>query len=113
MVAIAVGALFYIPGPGGEPLMNLERLKRSLRGEWSSLSRQAEQMRQKVQVKAEDTVEKVVQQVTSKNTESFDPSFEAPAETLFKWRDKDGNWHFSNQLPPDSVIFEIVDPKNQ
>jgi hypothetical protein len=70
-------------------------------------------MRHKAQEKAEDAVEQVVQQVTSKKTKTFDPSFEAPAETLFKWRDKDGNWHFSNQLPPDSVTFEIVDPKGQ
>jgi hypothetical protein len=47
--------------------------------------------------------------VTYKRTEVFDPSFEPPPETLFKWRDKEGNWHFSNQVPPESVAFEVVD----
>lgn len=34
---------------------------------------------------------------------------EPPAETtVYKWKDKNGEWHFSNQPPPEGVAAEIT-----
>ena len=107
---VAVGALFYIQGPGGNPLMNMGRLRQSLGSIDLDLSliEKARQTYYTIRNKAKNVNVKESLPEALKNTQNFNEPLETPPETLYKWRDKGGNWHFSNQLPPDSVEFEIV-----
>lgn len=109
LVPVAViGALFFINGPNGEPLMNMERLRKTFQGEWS-LARKVKLIGQDAAEKADVISEKAREYLPSKDSVRFDTPIETPQETLFKWRGKDGKWHYSNQLPPDREEFEVVD----
>lgn len=105
---VAVGVLFCIPGPDGNPLMNMEKLKRSL-GSVDldcSLLEDARRSYYKIRDKVKAVNVKDVLPEASKDDRKNDAPLETVPETLYKWRDENGNWHFSNQLPPDSVEFD-------
>jgi len=107
---VAVGALFYIQGPDGNPLMNMGQLKQSL-GSIDldfSLVEKARKTYYTIRDKAKSVNVKDSLPEVLKNAPKPKEPLETPPETLYKWRDKSGDWHFSNQLPPDSVEFEIV-----
>lgn len=111
---VAVGALFYIPGPDGNSLMNMGQLRQSLGSIDLDLSliEKAKQTYYTIRDKAKNVNVKDSPPEALKKTQNFNESLKAPPETLYKWRDKSGNWHFSNQLPPDSVEFEMVESED-
>ena len=107
---LAVIALFYIPGPDGRPLMNMAKLKQSLvtfGPDWSPVQK-AGRTYDSIKRKLKNVTAKASRPGTSKNPEKNDRLPEAPRETLYKWRDKSGSWHFSNQPPPDGIEYETV-----
>jgi len=112
---VAVGALFYIQGPDGNPLMNMGKLKQSFESidlDWS-LIEQTKQAYYKIRNKAKNVnLKNSLPEALKKAPKTQEP-VEADPETLYKWRDKSGNLHFSNQLPPNSVEFEIVESGNK
>lgn len=108
---VTVGALFYIPGPDGNPLMNMDQLRRNLGSfdlDWSLIEK-VKQTYYKIKDKTQNVNKEDTLPVILKYTEELNEIIEPPPETLFKWRDKNGNWHFSNQLPPDGMEFKIVE----
>ncbi len=108
---VAVGALFIIPGPDGNPLMNMGRLRQSLGS--VELSRPLIEKAKRTYYSIKYKIKKINVTDTlpekAKNVQKSNEMPEAPSETLYKWYDKRGNLHFSNQKPPDSVEFEIVE----
>lgn len=107
---VVVGALFFIPGPDSSPLMNKERLGQTLGSfdlDWSLIEK-VKQTYYRIGNKIKNVNEDNSLPEALKATLELNEHIEAPPETLFKWRDKKGNWHFSNQLPPDSIEFQIV-----
>lgn len=105
---ICVGALFFIPGPSGKALLDMETLKESLLGEDSMIQR-VKDLGQSAGQQADAIKEKARNSMRSDEPKRFDAPIEAPEETLFKWRGEDGKWHYSNQLPPGKEDFEIVE----
>ena len=76
------------------------------------LVRQAEQLRRKAQETAREVSEKVGNQFETEESETADAPPEthaqSPPETLYKWRDKSGTWHFTNRPPPGGVDYKVV-----
>ena len=107
----AVGGLFIIPGPDGMPLMNMKKLKQSI-GTVDldfSLIQKAKQTYYRIKDNLKTVEAKVPHSEVAKETPKFKEPTDAPPETIYKWRDKLGNLHYSNRLPPGSVDFEIVE----
>ena len=104
LLLLAVVAPFFIPGPTGKPLLSFERVKQILSDQYP-VARQVDRVRTKVQQKAEDISEKSQPEEISQTIET--PS-EQPPETLFKWRDKNGTWHFTNRPPPAGVDYTVI-----
>lgn len=105
---ICVGALFFIPGPKGKPLLNMESLKASLVGE-GSMVQKVKEMRRTAGKQADAISRKARARLKPAEPEPFNAPFEAPDETLFKWQDENGQWHYSNQLPEGREDFEVID----
>jgi hypothetical protein len=108
---VAVGALFYIQGPDGNPLMNMGKLRQSLGSvdlDWSLIEK-ARQAYYTIRDNVKNVKAETPPHEALNNARKPHDSLDTPPETLYKWRDKDGNWHFSDQRPQDSVEFEIIE----
>jgi hypothetical protein len=111
LLVVAIMAPFFIPGPKGKPLMTFDRMLRIMGADFP-IVRQAEQLRQKAQETAREVREKVGKKIKTEESETADAPIEthvqSPPETLYKWRDKSGTWHFTNRPPPDGVDYKVV-----
>lgn len=101
---LAVAAPFFIPGPNGKPLMSFDRVKRILSDQFP-VARKVDQLSIKAKEKAGEISKKLQSQKKPKKDKV--PS-ERPPETLYKWRDQNGTWHFTNRPPPEAVEYTVV-----
>ncbi len=118
LLLLAVAAPFFIPGPNGKPLMSVDRLKRILSDQFPvahevdrlqmKAKEAAVEIRKKLQ--ADDKPEKVAapSEQPSEIPEKAAAPSEHPPETLYKWRDRKGTWHFTNRPPPEGVAYTVV-----
>jgi hypothetical protein len=104
LLLLAVAAPFFIPGPNGQPLMSFDRVKRIL-SEQFPVARQVDRLNTKAKVKAGEISQKLQ---APKKPEKVETPAEQPPETLYKWRDGDGTWHFTNRPPPEGVEYTVV-----
>lgn len=104
LLLLAVAAPFFIPGPNGKPLMSFDRVKRILNDQFP-VARQVDQLRTKAKEKAVEITKEMQSHEKPKQAET--PS-EKPPETLYKWRDQNGTWHFTNRPPPEGVEYTVV-----
>jgi hypothetical protein len=104
LLLLAVAAPFFIPGSNGKPLMSLDRAKRIISDQFP-VKRHVDQMSTKAKAKAGEIREKLQTQKKPKRVET--PSEQTP-ETLYKWRDQNGTWHFTNRPPPEGVEYTVV-----
>ena len=104
LLLLAVAAPFFIPGPTGKPLMSFDRVKRILSDQFP-VARQVDQVR----TKAKEKVVEITKEIKSqKKPKKVDVPSEKPPETLYKWRDQNGTWHFTNRPPPEGVEYTVV-----
>lgn len=113
LLMLALAAPFFIPGPKGRPLMSLDRVKQILEEQFS-VARQVDDLRNKAKETAAEIKEHLRPQPKSEPESKPKPQeIEVPAqqtpETLYKWRDKKGTWHFTNRPPPDGVAYTTVE----
>jgi hypothetical protein len=104
LLLFAVAAPFFIPGPNGKPLMSFDRAKRI----WSDQFPVARQV-DKLRIKAKEKAGEITKEIKSrKKPKKVDVPSEKPPETLYKWRDQNGTWHFTNRPPPEGVEYTVV-----
>ena len=111
LLLLALAAPFFIPGPQGRPLMSLDRVKQIL-GEQFPVARKVDELRNKAEETATEIKEHLHAQPKPKPKpqEMEVPALQPqPPETLYKWRDKKGTWHFTNRPPPNGVKYTIVE----
>lgn len=108
---VAVGALFFIPGPDGNPLMNMAKLRQHLGSVELDLSlfEKAKDDFHTITEKAKNATSKTCPPEAPEDTQESTQPSEAPPETVFTWRDENGVLHFSNQRPEDGAEYEIVE----
>lgn len=104
LLLLAVAAPFFIPGPNGKPLMSFDRVKRILNDQFP-IARQVDQLRTKAKEKASEITKEMQ---SRKKPEKVEAPSEKPPETLYKWRDQNGTWHFTNRPPPEGVQYTVV-----
>jgi hypothetical protein len=101
----AVAALFYIPGTDGKPMMNMRRLRQS----FGSVD-----LGHSLMEKVVGDVRTIRNKINGQRGKESEPEAltggeksneppEAPSETIYRWRDENGNLHFSDQPPPGGV----------
>jgi hypothetical protein len=104
LLLLAIAAPFFIPGPGGKPLMSFDRAKRIL-SEQFPVASHLDRLNTKAKVKAGEIKEKLP---LPKQPQKVATPVEQPSETLYKWQDRNGTWHFTNRPPPQGVAYTIV-----
>lgn len=104
LLLLAVAAPFFIPGPNGKPLMSFDRVKRILSDQFP-VAHQVDQLRTKAKEKASEITKEMKSQ---KKPEKVELPSQKPPETLYKWRDQNGTWHFTNRPPPEGVAYTVV-----
>lgn len=109
LLLLAVAAPFFIPGPNGKPLMSFDRVKRILSDQFS-VARQVDQLRTKAKEKAREIAKEIQSREKPEKVEApkVETPSEKPPETLYKWRDQNGTWHFTNRPPPEGVAYTVV-----
>jgi hypothetical protein len=112
LLLLAVGAPFFIPGPNGKPLMSFDRVKRIM-SEQFPVARHVDRLNTKAKVKADEISQKLKPSKKPakkpvKKPENVEVPAEPPPETLYKWRDRNGTWHFTNRPPEQGVEYSIV-----
>ncbi len=104
LLLLAMAAPFFIPGPNGRPLMSVDRVKQILSDQFP-FARQVDRM----QTKAKETANEISKKLrTREKPEKVAAPSERPPETLYKWRDQNGTWHFTNRPPPEGVEYTVV-----
>ncbi len=96
LIIVAVAAPFFIKGPDGRPLMTLDRFKRTHDINPPS-TKQIKQWGRNTRRKAENVYNRMRPEL--KTEEITGP----PTETLYKWKDADGVWHYTDKPPPEGV----------
>ncbi|MGD9007403.1 MAG: DUF4124 domain-containing protein [Desulfobacteraceae bacterium] len=104
LLLLAIAAPFFVPWPSGKPLMSFDRVKRILSDQYP-VKRHVDQMSEKAKEKAGEIREKLQFQ---KKPEKVEAPSDQPPETLYKWRDQNGTWHFTNRPPPEGVDYTVV-----
>lgn len=107
VVVVAVASPFIIPGPDGEPLMSWDRAKKVLGKGWPQAQRVRE-IGYGAKQKAQAITQKVRSHIKDQPTPEPEASSPETAETLYKWRDEKGAWHFTNQAPPEGVRYTLI-----
>ncbi|KPH65287.1 DUF4124 domain-containing protein [Pseudoalteromonas porphyrae] len=105
ILLISIAALFYLQRPDGETWLNSEGIgstSNNIKEQMVALSSGALDHAVDAVVK---TSNQVVEKISGDSTEK--------ATTIYKWQDKSGQWHYSDQPNPDGKSERLVlDPKD-
>ena len=103
---LAIMAPFFIKGPDGRPMMTLDRLKGPENNKSDDIklpsTEKVKEWGRETKAKAEELYDKMRPEMKTEKIQG------PPTQTMYKWKDKDGIWHYTDKPPPEGIEYQVM-----